>query len=102
MYVPCSGNSLSLNTTEIKTTSLRRGRVPQCLSHRPNWVRPPPLPQASVPPPPPEQKGGGGNTRLRGEGRRTQFGRLERKPSTLSTLWAYIYLYKGYVKGAQV
>jgi hypothetical protein len=41
-------------------------RVPQCLSHRPNWVRRPPLPQASVPPP--EQKRGGGNTRLRGGG----------------------------------
>ncbi len=59
-------------------------RVPLCLSPHPNWVRPPPLPQASVPPP--EPKGGGATHAFGWGGGRAQFGRLERKPGTLSTL----------------
>ncbi len=59
-------------------------RIPQCLSPRPNWVRPSPFPQGNEPPPPRDQRGatlacgwGGG---------RAQFGRLEGKPRTLSIL----------------
>ncbi len=52
---------------------------------------PPPLPQASVPPPPPtEPKGAGsqGTHSLASEGAgESHFGRLEKKPGTLSTLW---------------
>ncbi len=53
----------------------RRGiilpRVPECLSLRPNWLLPPPLPQASVSPPPELEPtgGGGGKIRLRVRGR---------------------------------
>jgi hypothetical protein len=42
---------------------------------------PPPLPHASVYPPPPSPTKGGGNT----------IGRLEKKLSTLSTLWGYLF-----------
>jgi hypothetical protein len=41
-------------------------RVPQCLPLRPNWVRPPPLSQASGSPP--REPKEGGNTRLRVRG----------------------------------
>ncbi len=59
-------------------------RVPQFLS-RPNWNSPPPLPLARVPPPP-EPKGEGTHSSA-GEGvGGSQFGQLEKKPSTLSTL----------------
>ncbi len=62
-------------------------RVPQCLS--PCWNWDPPLPPASECVPTPELKGGGGHTRLRVKGWGSpNFGRLEKKPSTLSTLWA--------------
>jgi hypothetical protein len=46
-------------------------RVPECLPFCPNWLPPPPLPQASVFPPWNQGGGGGGNTgfrvRVRGE-----------------------------------
>jgi hypothetical protein len=32
-------------------------KVPECLSIRPNWLPPPPLPQASVSPPDPQGEG---------------------------------------------
>ncbi len=58
-------------------------RIPQCLSSR--WD--PPIP---FPPPLPEPKGEGTHSPA-GEGVvGSQFGRLEKKPSTLSTLWVYI------------
>jgi len=41
------------------TTDYKVARVPQCLSLRPNWDPPPPLPQGSVPPPK-NQMGGEG------------------------------------------
>jgi hypothetical protein len=56
-------------------------------SLRPNWFPPPPLPQASVSPPGAK----GGHTRLRVRGRGSQFGRLERKPGTLSILQLVVY-----------
>ncbi len=60
-------------------------RVPQCLSPRPNWVRPPPFPQASVPPSPGQK--GDATLACGWGGGLIQFGRLVRKPGTLSTLW---------------
>ncbi len=62
---------------------MRRGIILYLEYHRPNWVRPPPLPQESVSPPEPK----GGKHSPAGEGGRTQFRRLERKPGPLSTLW---------------
>ncbi len=47
------------------STAKREYAVPQCLSPRPNWVRPTPLPQAS---PPPEPKGVGEQHSPSGEG----------------------------------
>ncbi len=65
-------------------------RVPQCLSPRQNWDPPIPLLQASVYPY--ETKGGVKHSPA-GEGvGASQCGRLEKKPSTLSTLWYYTYL----------
>ena len=54
-------------------------RVPQRLSPLPNLVCPPLLPQASVdPPPPPVPTKGLTKLVCRGEGGRTQLGRLEK------------------------
>ncbi len=57
--------------------------IQKCLSLRPNWLPLLPLPQGSVSPPPWNFR-----TRLRVGvgGRGSQFGRLEKKPGTLSTL----------------
>jgi hypothetical protein len=41
----------------------------ECLSPRPNWDSPPPIPQASGSPPPPRNQRGRGHTRLRVRGR---------------------------------
>jgi hypothetical protein len=63
-------------------------RVPQCLSPRWNWD-PRPLSRKRVCPPPGTKGGGGGGTNspaCEGMGE-LQFGRLERKLSTLSTPW---------------
>jgi hypothetical protein len=66
-------------------------RVPQCLSTpivRIGTPPPPPLPQASVypPPPPPNQRR---RISPAGEGVwGSQFGRLKKQPSTLSTLYS--------------
>ncbi len=49
-------------------------------------------PASECAPPWNQTTGGGGNTRLRVRVRGSQFGRLERKPVTLSTLWAGISL----------
>ncbi len=51
----------------IRRVILLYYRVPECLSLPPNWVPPPPLPQASASPPW-NQKGGGGQHSLAGEG----------------------------------
>ncbi len=60
--------------------------VRQCLSFRWNWDPPPlPLPQASVLPP--ETKGGGTPSPAGEWVGESQFGRLVKKLSTLSTLW---------------
>jgi hypothetical protein len=62
-------------------------RVQQCLSPRRNWGPPGPIPSPAsecVPPSPWNQRGGGGHTRLGVVGPVVQFGRLEKKPSTLS------------------
>jgi hypothetical protein len=60
--------------------------APQCPSPRWNWDPPTPSP-ASECALPPEKKGGGAHL-LVGEGvDESQFGRLETKLSTLSTLW---------------
>ncbi len=62
-------------------------RVPQCKSPRRYWDFPPTpsLTGERVPPPPPQLKGG---TLACGWGNRgSQFGRLEKKPRILSTLW---------------
>jgi hypothetical protein len=69
----------------ITKYSTNISRVPQCLSPRPNWVPPPTLPQAGRPFS--GTKGGGGHThpRMRGEG--SQFERVEKRPSTLRTLF---------------
>jgi hypothetical protein len=60
-------------------------RVPQCLSPRQKWDPPPLLPQASVSLP--RNQVVEGYTRLCVRGWGSQFGQLEKKPSTLSTLW---------------
>jgi hypothetical protein len=60
-------------------------RVPQCLSPRPNWDSPTPS-LASECVPPPEQKGGGTHSHADEGLGESQFGRLEKKPRTLSTL----------------
>jgi hypothetical protein len=60
--------------------------VPQCMSPRPNWDLPPPLPQASVSLPR-NQRGGAHSPAGEGVAGGPQFRRLEEKPSTLSTLW---------------
>ncbi len=52
-------------------------RVPECLSLRPNWLLPSPLPQASVSP----RNQRGGNIAYGWGGGGSQFGRLERKPA---------------------
>ncbi len=58
-------------------------RVPECLSLRPNWLPPPPLPQMSVSRPMEPKEG---QHSLAGEvAGGANFGRLERKPGTLST-----------------
>jgi hypothetical protein len=49
-----------------QSTNILVPTVPQCLSPRPNWDTPPPLPQASVPPPPNHR--GERHTRLRVRG----------------------------------
>ncbi len=62
----------------------------------PNWDSP--LPQATVPPPPTEPKGVGTHPPA-GEGvGGSQFGRLEKKPCTLSTLWVSLSNPKMYSK----
>jgi hypothetical protein len=57
----------------------------KCLSPRQKWDPPPLLPQASVSLP--RNQVGEGYTRLCVRGRGSQFGQLEKKPSTLSTRW---------------
>ncbi len=71
-------------------------RVPECLSLRPNWIRPPPLrvsrKRASPAPPPPHAlgtKGGGATLACRLGGRGEPFGRLETNVSTLSLSLKY-------------
>ncbi len=64
-----------------------------CPLGRPNWD--PPLPQASVSLPRNQRGGGAGDTHSpAGEGvGEPQFRRLEKKPSTLSTLWIQLQMY---------
>ncbi len=57
-------------------------RVPQRLSRRPNWDPPTTFPASECVPPTRKQKGG-----YSPAGGGSQFGRLEKKPSALSTLW---------------
>ncbi len=59
-------------------------RVSRCLSPRPN-LDPPPPSRKRVRPSPPNQRGGTHSPAVEGVGR-SQFGRLEKKPSTLSKL----------------
>ncbi len=62
-------------------------RAPQCMSPRRNWDSPNPSPtsECALPPGP---KGGGGGTLACGKGvGEFQFRRLEKKLSTLPTLW---------------
>jgi hypothetical protein len=65
-------------------------RVPQCLSPRPNWDPSPPLQQASVSLP--RNQRGEGHTLLPVGGGWSKFGRLEKKPSTLSILCIGFYI----------
>jgi hypothetical protein len=62
----------------------RADRVPGFLSNRPNWLPPTP---ASKFLPPFGFMGGGGNLTCGRGGGESNFGRLERKPGTLSTVW---------------
>ncbi len=64
-------------------------RVPQCQSPRRNWdPSPPPLPHRVCIPPWTKGGPGGGTYSPADEGvGESQFGRLEKNPSTLSTLW---------------
>jgi hypothetical protein len=52
---------------------------------RPNWESPTTSPASECAPP--ELKGGGGE-----RVRESQFGRLEKRPSTLSTLWLAVWM----------
>jgi hypothetical protein len=60
-------------------------RVPHCLSTRPNWDSPTPSPPSESVLPPGAKRGGTHSPAGEGVGE-CQFGRLEKKPSTLSTL----------------
>ncbi len=62
-------------------------RVPECLSLRRNWVPPLPPSHASECVAPLGPNGVREQHSLGGEGVGTQFGRLDRKPGTLYTLW---------------
>ncbi len=63
-------------------------RVPQCLCPRPNWDSPNPSPASARVAPPPGTKGRETHSPgCEGVGTESQFGRLEKKLSTLSTLW---------------
>ncbi len=62
----------------------RTHKVPECLSLRRNWS---PHPRVS----PPLDPKGGGNIPLRLRGWGTQYGRLDRKPGTLYTLWCSLF-----------
>ena len=62
-------------------------RVPQCLSHRPNWGPPNPYPACECLPPLTPRGGGGAHSPADEGWGGSQFWRLEKKPSTLSTLW---------------
>jgi hypothetical protein len=53
----------------------------------PSSVLGPPTPSPPLPPKPPRNQRGRGHTRLQVSGEGVQIGRLERTPSTLSTLW---------------
>ncbi len=76
---------LSLQYSTSQSTYLPR--VPPCLSLRRNWTPPPsPLQQASVYPSLPPEPNVGGTRSPAGEGvGESQFGRLEKKFSTLCT-----------------
>jgi hypothetical protein len=78
---------VSMPISGIKAQSTYINREVQCLSPRLNWDPPTPSPPASVFSPPPGTKGGGDTLACGWGGGGSQFGRLERKPSTLSTLW---------------
>ncbi len=71
----------TVETTKYCTYILR---VPQCLSPHQKWDPPPLLPQASVSLP--RNQVGEGYTRMCVRGGGSQFGQLEKKPNTLSTL----------------
>ncbi len=80
--------TFTLTTVQVPNlvlTHMKRITV-QCLPPRPNWDPHPPLPKQVGPP----GTEGAGHTRLRvrgwGGGAGFQLGRLEEKPSTLSTL----------------
>ncbi len=64
-------------------------KVPECLSLRRNWVPPPPPPYR-VCLPPGYPKDGRATLAYGWGGGRTQFGRLDRKPGTLYTLWCSV------------
>jgi len=66
------------------------------MSHRRNWVPPPPTSQASVSPP--LDPKGEATLSCGGVGD-TQFGRLDRKPGTLDTLWDGVSIQKNNAKG---
>jgi hypothetical protein len=73
--------------------------VPQCLSPRWNWDKSTPFPASECAPPPPTK--GGGHTRFRmREVGGSQFGRHEKKLSTLSTLCFNLFTRYGISKKA--
>jgi hypothetical protein len=86
----CEGRLLPGNLQcKLNQQSTNIPRVPQYLSPRPNWDPPPPLPHAGVFPPEPKWGGDWGvrthSPAAEGVGK-SQFGRLKKKPSALSTL----------------
>ncbi len=68
----------------VETTKYHR--VPQCMSPSWNWDSPNPS-LAIESAPPPEPKGGGAHSPAGEEVGESQFRRLEKKLSTLPTLW---------------
>ncbi len=69
----------------------RVDRVPGFLFSCPNWLPPPPYPQASVAPPP---FGSRGDTLASGKGAGGQFGRRDRHSGTLGIIQSLYVLYE--------
>ncbi len=81
----CEGGRMTKGRKDSCWSSRQSTCIPQCLSPRPNWD-PPPVSRKRVCPLPGTK--GGDSLACRWGG--SKFGRLEKNPSTLCTLWSTI------------